>query len=165
MVGPPPWQAVVSSRDPRGREKAAHVREHRCAPIHGEVVDVVVKRGEVEVPAGRSLQDVALLDPHPVRQTPGMDVVAGLRHHVRREVDAQRGELRVALRGRTEVDRAPAADLEETDRPAGRHDVLDRIADERLQGPGGACDQIAAQVVEGERARLRRRCGPSVTQR
>src|SRR5262249_3176380 len=67
---------------------------------------------------------------------------------------AERRELGVARGGRPDVDRAAAADLEETDRPAGRQDGLDRVADERLERSGGARDQVAAEVVEGEQPSL-----------
>src|SRR5262249_57790409 len=96
-------------------QERAHVGEQRPASIDGKVVDVVVEGGEAEGAAGQSLQDVPLLDPDAIRQPPGPDVLAGQRHDVRREVDAERRELGVARRGRPYVDRAAAAYLKETD--------------------------------------------------
>src|SRR5262249_32608714 len=137
-----------------GPQEVAHVGQQRRSFRDGEVVDVVVQRGDVAVAGGGTLPDVGQLDVHPRGEAPAPDVLAGGRDDVRGEIDPDGGELRIAVGRVADMDARATTDLEQANQPSCRHDVLDRLAHERLDRAGRAADQVARQGVPGERARV-----------
>src|SRR5438093_1443448 len=143
-----------------GPDESAHMTQDPHPVLDREVVDVVVQRREVEGGLGGARHDVARLDRDAPRETPGGDVLGRQGGDLWLELQAEGRQLGVTPCGVAGVDRRPAADLEEPNRARARHDVVDRLAHERLDEARRAGHEPAVLIREREaapRAQARRR--------
>src|SRR5213080_2631979 len=143
-----------------GPEESAYVTQDPHPVLDREVVDVVVQRREVEGGLGGARHDVARLDRDAPREAPGGDVLGRQGGHLGLELQPEGRQLGVTPCGVADVDRRPAADLEESNRARARHDVFDHLAHERLDEARRAGHEPAVLIPEHEaapRAQARRR--------